>query len=82
MLRVLTVALGSTESGGCPANSSFSYPEHYYVFAILCWCLKPCNLSAHGHQRGGEVWGLTFGFGFFPEDNFAAGFVVTVFTSS
>lgn len=69
MLRVPTVVLGNTESDACAASSSFSYPEHFYVFAILLLseALKPFSpVSAHRHQRGGEAWGLTFGFGFFP----------------
>lgn len=46
VLRVPSLALRITKSDACAANSSFSYPERYYVFAILCWCLKPWNLSA------------------------------------
>lgn len=38
VLRVPTVALGSTKSDAHAANSFFSYPELYYVFAILFWC--------------------------------------------
>lgn len=49
---MLTVTLGSTKCDAHAANSSFSYPELFYVFAILCWGLKPLNLSAPGLLTG------------------------------